>query len=1107
MLIEQMFLAAAGSAASGGEASDFFLYAWGNNGDKHLGVSNVIQGALSWTMLVGGSQTQRWGIASGRLFAWGGQEDIIILGLNDNSFIRYSAPQQIGTSSWIVVAGGYRQALGIRQDGALFTWGSSSYGGFGLNESGFITRSSPVQIGTSSWIAVASDHQGQRVWAVRSDKKLFSWGRNDLYGVLGLNDTISRSSPTQVGTSNWSILADVTTTDKNGVAMSAIREDGALFVWGRQSYGQIGLNNSDGNANISSPTQLGTSSWTAVKRGLFDMMALRQDGALFSVGRNQQGQLGLNDQVSRSSPVQVGTSSWTSLGFAVNDGRAIRQDGALFTWGYSYYGEHGTGGTFFFRSSPIQVGTSSWILTGGAGAGIRTTGFAINTNYELYTFGTNNYGQLGDGTNTHRLSPVLVNILNPNSISPTALGTDRWVEVHSGEGGPNRNPSHFAITEDRRLFAWGTNTNGRLGLSDTTNRSIPAQVSGSWLAVASGYGASIGIKINGSLWGWGNAGYGDIGLNATLETFYSSPTQIGTSSWTAVTKGDGHTVAIRQDGALFAWGINQSFQLGIPDGTDKSSPTQIGTSSWIAVAAGRSTTAAIRSDGYLFMWGSNDSGVAAQETQFPAYSTHAISGYNNLAIRQDGTLWAWGLNSTVRPLGLNDSSIKSTPTQIGTSSWIVVSQGHLGSAAIRSGGALFTWGWNNFGQVGLNDLVHRSSPVQVGTSSWTAVDVGESTTAAIRQDGALFTWGFGQLGALGLNNIVHRSSPVQVGTSSWIAVSGLYAHHLAIRQDGGLFVWGDNRFGALGLTDFTSTSSPVQLGTSSWIAVSAGARFSMAIRQDNALFAWGENGAGWIGWGNLGLGDWLTVLSPTQVGTSSWTAVTASGGNISRYSMHTRALRSDGALFAWGAQTYGHFGNGSGSTGASSPVQIGLSSWTSIGRKPRTHSSAIRQDGALFVAGRQGNRLGFPTIVNDWTGISVLTGVGTIIPAVSSPVQIGASPYNLVSVGGLHTLASRENGELFAWGNNTSGQLGLNTVVDDIRSIQSLGILNPIKLSAGRSHSAMIDSSNQLFMWGQNSSGQLGLGDSANRSSPTQIGGTWNYVEAGLNKTFGGKTE
>ena len=190
--------------------------------------------------------------------------------------------------------------------------------------------------------------------------------------------------------------------------------------------------------------------------------------------------------------------------------------------------------------------------------------------------------------------------------------------------------------------------------------------------------------------------------------------------------------------------------------------------------------------------------------------------------------------------------------------------------------SLLTWGYNTQGQIG--------TTANTEVFSWTAVSASlASHTAAIRSDYKLFTWGLGTLGRLGDETTVNKSSPVQIGTSSWTAVSAGGQHTAAIRSDYALFTWGGGQYGQLGDGTTVNKSlpviigrgiqyfSPVQVGSSSWTAVSAGTSHTAAIRSDYGLFTWGAGSDG-----RLGDGTTVDKSSPVQIGTSSWTAVSAS---------------------------------------------------------------------------------------------------------------------------------------------------------------------------------------------------------------------------------------
>ena len=162
------------------------------------------------------------------------------------------------------------------------------------------------------------------------------------------------------------------------------------------------------------------------------------------------------------------------------------------------------------------------------------------------------------------------------------------------------------------------------------------------------------------------------------------------------------------------------------------------------------------------------------------------------------------------------------PTQVAPLSWNSVSKGLSHSAAVRSDGALFTWGLNTNGQLGDGTTVQRSSPVQVGYSSWATVSCSVCHTMALRSDRTAWGWGSNVNGALGTNSTTNASSPVQIGTLSWNQVMAFKAStsSAGIRSDGTLYTWGFNSQGQLGTNDVISRSSPTQITTNSYTQVS-----------------------------------------------------------------------------------------------------------------------------------------------------------------------------------------------------------------------------------------------------------------------------------------------
>jgi alpha-tubulin suppressor-like RCC1 family protein len=346
---------------------------------------------------------------------------------------------------------------------------------------------------------------------------MYTWGENNnANGILGLNDTVDRSSPTQVGSStNWQLVSVGT------YETSAIKTDGTLWYWGRNYFGAAGLN--DSNTAKLAPTQIGTNTnWQLSSIGTYAHLAIKTNGTLWAWGSNQRGMMGNNTTdiaTGASSPVQIGTNTNWSLvehqGYSVI---ALKTNGTLWSWGNNTYGELGLGDTNR-RSSPTQIGTgTNWSL-------IRNGQYqnaAIKTDGTLWTWGRNNLGQLGHNNTTDRNSP-------------TQVGTNtNWASI----GGIDGNLT-IAIKTDGTLWTWGGNWAGQLGQNDTIYRSSPTQVGSAtnWkISNSARVGPALAIKTDGTLWTWGYNNRGQLGIN-NIDNL-SSPVQVGSkTTWQTIKSG------------------------------------------------------------------------------------------------------------------------------------------------------------------------------------------------------------------------------------------------------------------------------------------------------------------------------------------------------------------------------------------------------------------------------------------------------------------------------------------------------------------------------------------------------------------------------------------
>jgi len=363
------------------------------------------------------------------------------------------------------------------------------------------------------------------------------------------------------------------------------------------------------------------------------------------------------------------------------------------------------------------------------------------------------------------------------------------------------------------LWTWGRNAEGQLGinLGIYQNKSIPVTTfSGgtNWKQVAGGSYHTAAIKTDGSLWVWGRNNFAQLGDNTTTNRSIPVTTFAGGTDWKSVACGGEHTLAIKTDGSLWNWGKGNDGRLGINDTTTRSTPvtTIAGGNNWKQVAGGNRHCAAVKTDGTLWCWGLNENNQAGNRvggatftpvTTFAGGTTWkqvACGGFHTVAIKTDGTLWIWGQNiNNFGQLGVNDGNERRTPvtTFAGGNTWKSVTCSEYHTTAIKTDGSLWGWGINGQGQLGTNDTTNRSTPVTTfaGGTNWKSASSGvggfSGHVAAIKTDGTLWVWGRGNERQLGTSDTTTRSTPVTTfaGGNNWKSASSGYFHTAAIQSN------------------------------------------------------------------------------------------------------------------------------------------------------------------------------------------------------------------------------------------------------------------------------------------------------------------------------------
>ena len=1014
------------------------------------------------------------------------------------------------------IAVGLHHSLALRNDGNVLSWGRNASGQLGINSTVDAKQATVIAtLAGRSIIAITSGHNHSL--ALRHDGAVYAWGINES-GQLGDGKTVSLKIPTQI-----TALSNVVAVAAGAKHSLALRNDGTVWAWGANSAGQLGDKTTTARlvpVQVAITCSVVGETVTAIAANGEHSLALCRNGEIWAWGNNAVGQLGDTTTINRPTPQRVGLlSGAVAIAAGTAHSAAIWNDGSAQTWGGNWQGQVGDG-TQVAKSSPVPIpagGTTPLSATPlpAITAGSSHT-LAVTSLGAVLGWGSNEFGQLGDDTTFRRLKPVATKLTA--GVSLVAAG-----DAHS-----------LALLTNGTVKAWGFNGSGQLGDNTTTLSKIPVDTTTTSVstdvppvtstvpldgvtAIAVGLHHSLALKSDGSVLSWGRNAAGQLGINSTVDAKQATAiTTLAGASITAITAGHNHSLALRHDGVVYAWGGNESGQLGDGKTVNLKVPTQIlALTNIIALAAGAKHSLALRNDGTVWAWGANNAGQLGDKTTTArlvavqvaitcavgkTVTAIAANGEHSLALCSDGSIWAWG-NNAVGQLGDTTNINRPTPQWVGTlTGAVAIAAGSAHSAAIWNDDSAKTWGGNWQGQLGNGTQVAKSGPVSISAVDTNPVDpvqnpdisAGDSHTLAVGTDGAVYGWGSNEFGQVD-GSALPQSKAVKISIAKASRVAAGDAHSLALLDTtGAVLAWGYNGSGQLGDGTLVQRMTPVPTQDASGdlsavVAIAAGRAHSLALKSDANVLSWGQNTAG-----QLGINSVIAANKATAVTTLAGLPISA----IACGHDHSLALRHDGGVYAWGVNESGQLGDGK-TVSLKVPTQIlGLSNIIALAAGTR-HSLALRNDGTVWAWGaNNAGQLGDASNV-----------------ARSAPVQVsGLTGVIAIAANGEYSLAlvddgSGTKGTVWAWGNNAIGQLGDGTTTNSSKAKQvvtlaggtlTAGTLLDIKaISAGTSHSVAIRNDGQAYAWGGNWYGQLGDGTSTNSTHPQDVSGTG--VDVNLN--------
>ena len=909
----------AGDVHSGAVGSDGNIYSWGDNQKNQLGRTvtsstpadrpNKVDTPAGITFIEA-SAGYGFSVAlgsDGNLYSWGdnglGQLGRDTTGTSDPKPSKVNTPADITFTS---VSAGRSYAVAVSSDGNIYSWGDNSAGRLGRDTTGTSDpMPSKVQIPANITFISASAGWGHTA-ALDSQGNVYTWGDNT-HGELG-RSTAGNKQDSHPGKADTPTGITFTQASAGGSHSVAVSDDGSLYTWGNSDNGRLGRDTSNTPADkpgkADTPTGI---TFTQASAGGWHTVALSSDGSLYTWGDSDHGRLGRDTS---NTPADKPGKADTPTGITFTQASAgawyclaLGSDGNLYSWGDNTNGQLGrdTGGStqdaspakvaFPENPRPVNVsfgGAPGTNLTANPDGTWSVTTPPQAAGWARVTVFWNMNGQQPEALLNYKyLGSYTVTF---DSTGGKPIPDQQQITEGQQATRPTTNPSRDGflldgwflkdakgeskvaydfsqpVTADITLVAhWSPANTGGWSISPDKGNVLGGQqatitpprlsrgirlnqVSAGGFQPGNWRGFSVGVASDGNAYAWGDNQYGQLGQDSKKTTLRNTPAAVplpdgadSSFTYTQVAAGGAHVLAIGSDQTVYSWGANDRGQLGNGSKTAQSLPKPVKSADGqpfkaVQVSAGLADSAAIDTQGRVYTWGS-------EHDNSYTYSTAKLTP----TLAQDPEGSSQGLHAV-------QVSVK----------WSFV-------MALDADGSIYTWGYNNWGQLGNNTTssAYTTTPVTVPDPNDTGkrlqatrISAGATHALAIGQDGTAWAWGANPDGRLGDGTQTRRTAPKQVrnpkDSSKGFQVAqinaGMY-HSLAIDTNGLAWAWGWNYYGQLGTVSSrlvpTQVSFPASQGNTGTgftsVQISGGGIHSVAIGKDGNAYSWGANTYGQLG--------------------------------------------------------------------------------------------------------------------------------------------------------------------------------------------------------------------------------------------------------------------